>query len=114
MKKMLELNAKSFNETINNEQPVAVDFWAEWCGPCRMFAPVLEELSDELDGKALFCKLNIDDNAELAQKYDVAMIPTLIVFKDGEPVDRLVGVHPKAKAQELIMKHIADAGELDN
>jgi thioredoxin 1 len=114
MKKMLELDTKTFSEAINNNQPVAVDFWAEWCGPCKMFAPVLEELSDELDGKAVFGKVNIDDYAELAQKYDVAMIPTLIVFKGGEPVDRLVGVHPKATAQELIMKHIADAGELDN
>ncbi len=105
---MLELDEKSFKTTIKGPQPVAVDFWADWCMPCKMFAPVLEELSDELDGKALFCKVNIDDHGELARKYDVAMIPTLIVFKDGEAVDRLVGVHPKAKAQELIMKHVMD------
>lgn len=103
---MLELNEKTFDETIKAGQPVAVDFWAEWCMPCKMFAPVLEELSDELDGKALFCKVNIDDNAELAQKYDVAMIPTLIVFKDGEPMERLVGVHPKSTAHDMVTKHI--------
>ncbi len=104
---MLELDAKTFDKTIKSPQPVAVDFWADWCMPCRIFTPVLEELSDELDGKAVFCKLNIDDHAELAEKYEVAMIPTLIVFKDGEPLDRLVGVHPKSAAHDLIMKHIA-------
>jgi thioredoxin 1 len=105
---MLELDEKSFKKTISGSQPVAVDFWAEWCMPCKVFAPVLEELSDELDGKALFCKVNIDDHAELAQKYDVAMIPTLIVFKDGEPLERLVGVHPKSAAHDLVMKHVVD------
>lgn len=103
---MLELNTTTFQETINSEQPVIVDFWADWCMPCKIFAPVLEELSDELDGKAQFCKVNIDDNAGLAQQYDVAMIPTVIIFKNGEPMDRMVGVQPKDQTLDAIMKHI--------
>lgn len=105
---MLELNTGTFKETIQGEIPVVVDFWAEWCMPCKMFAPVFEELSDELDGKAQLCKVNIDDNADIAQQYEVAMIPTLIIFKNGEPVDRIVGVHPRSQILDAIMKHILD------
>lgn len=103
---MLELNTEVFEETINGEQPVAVDFWAEWCMPCKMFAPVLEELSDELDGSAQFCKVNIDDNPTLAQKYDVAMIPTVIIFKKGQVMERMVGVQPKGQVLDAVLKHV--------
>lgn len=103
---MLELNTDTFEQTINSAEPVVVDFWADWCMPCKIFAPVLEELSDELDGKARFCKVNIDDCAGLAQKYDVAMIPTVIIFKNGEAEDRMVGVKPKSELMDALMKHI--------
>lgn len=103
---MLELNTATFDETISSEQPVVVEFWAEWCMPCKMFAPVFEELSDELDGKAQFCKLNIDESDDIAQQHDVSLIPTVIIFKNGEPLERLVGVQPRSQILEAVTKHI--------
>ncbi len=103
---MLELNTATFKETIDGDMPVVVDFWAEWCMPCKMLAPVLEEISDELDGKAQFCKVNIDDNNDLAREYDVSMIPTVIIFKNGNAVERMVGVMPKRDILEKIVSNI--------
>lgn len=103
---MTELNLASFKEAINSEQPVVVDFWADWCMPCRILSPVLEDISDELDGKANFCKLNTDDNVELAQEYDITAIPTVIVFKKGMELDRMVGVVPKQNIVSTISKYI--------
>ncbi|AWB46072.1 thioredoxin [Paenibacillus sp. CAA11] len=82
-----------------------VDFWAPWCGPCRMIAPVLEELDQELGGAASIAKLNVDENPETAQAFKVMSIPTLILFKDGKPVDGAVGVQSKSALQEMINKH---------
>lgn len=103
---MIELDSATFQETINSEQPVFVDFWAEWCMPCKVFAPVLEELSDELDGKATFCKLNIDEHASLAQEYSIQSIPTVILFKNGEPEERIVGLRTKQQFMETVEKHL--------
>ena len=84
------------SDVIANETPVLVDFWAPWCGPCRMVAPIVEELSEEYDGKVKFVKLNTDENPQVAGKYGIRSIPTLIVFKGGEPVSQIVGFRPKS------------------
>ena len=103
MMAMIELTTKTFKETVlENEKPVLVDFWAAWCGPCRMLAPVVEELAGELADKAVFCKLNVDDEQELAMAFGVQTIPTMILFYEGEETGRLVGLHPKEKIMEFM------------
>ena len=94
---ILTLSDDSFDETVkSSDTPILVDFWAEWCGPCRMIAPVLEEIAGEQAGKLSIGKLNVDDNPGTARRFDVMSIPTLIVFQNGEPVKRLVGAKGKA------------------
>jgi thioredoxin 1 len=83
------------NEVLNSAEPVVVDFWAEWCGPCKMIAPALEEIANEMNGKVKVAKLNIDDNPELAAQYGVRSIPTLAMFKNGQVADIKVGAAPK-------------------
>ena len=101
--KIVTLGDATFDEHVKgSEVPVLVDFWAEWCGPCKMIAPILEEIADEQAGKLQVAKLNIDDNLDVTRRYDVMSIPTLILFKDGEPAARLVGAKPKGQLlQEL-------------
>jgi thioredoxin 1 len=97
---MSTLTDATFDETIGAAtEAVVVDFWAEWCGPCKMIAPILEEIADEHAGKLTVAKLNVDDNPDIARRFDVMSIPTLIVFKDGSAQKRLVGA--KGKGQLL-------------
>ena len=94
-------------DVLEAEGPVVVDFWAEWCGPCKMIAPHLEEISAELGGKVKIVKLNIDENQQTTIKYGVRSIPTLILFKNGEPVDMKVGAGPKSDLQKWIQNAAA-------
>lgn len=93
MSKYLELTSDNFNETESGVS--LVDFWAPWCGPCKMLSPVIEELANDFDGKAKICKVNTDEEAELSAKFGVRSIPTLIFFKDGQVVDTLIGAQSK-------------------
>jgi thioredoxin 1 len=94
-------------DVLGAKEPVVVDFWAAWCGPCKIIAPHLEELSAELSGKVKIVKLNVDENQQTAIKYGVRSIPTLIIFKNGEPVDMKVGAGPKSDLQKWIQNAAA-------
>jgi thioredoxin 1 len=99
---------KSFQaDVLQSKEPVLVDFWAEWCGPCRAVAPVLEEVAGELKGKLKIVKLNVDENPETAAKYGIQSIPTLMIFKNGEMASRQIGAAPKAKIVQWINGAVA-------
>lgn len=101
---MLEIKDENFNNEIA-EGIAVVDFWAPWCGPCKMLGPVLEDVAAEL-GEVKFCKLNVDENIQIPQQFSVASIPTVMVFKNGNLVDKAVGFRPKEELIQLVKKHI--------
>ncbi|MDL2217421.1 thioredoxin [Christensenellaceae bacterium OttesenSCG-928-M15] len=103
---VLHLTKDNFDETLKSEQPVMVDFWATWCPPCRMIGPIIEELATEYKGKALVCKVDTDEQQELAQRFSVMTIPTIMVFKNGEIVEKEIGAKPKQVFEEMLDKHI--------
>ncbi|HOU47428.1 MAG TPA: thioredoxin [Chitinophagales bacterium] len=104
----VEFTNDNFKEKVLDNNGVAlVDFWAEWCGPCRLIGPVVEELSKEYDGKAVIGKLNVDDNREIAAQYGIMSIPTLLIFKNGEIVDKHVGVASKSDLKKKIEAQLA-------
>ena len=96
----------SFKSEVETAGTVLVDFWAPWCGPCKMIAPVLEELDRDLGGSLKIAKVNVDDNPESASRFGVMSIPTLIVFKDGQPVDKVVGFTPKDGLKNVVSRHM--------
>jgi thioredoxin 1 len=100
-------DANFATDVLASPEPVVVDFWAEWCGPCKMIAPHLEEISKDLGGKVKIVKLNIDENQQTTIRYGVRSIPTLILFKNGEPVDMNVGAGPKSDLQKWIQNAAA-------
>lgn len=94
------------SEVLSGSMPVLVDFWAVWCGPCKMLTPVVDELHAEYEGKAKICKINVDESQELAAKYNVMSIPTVIIFKNGKIAEQFIGVQPKSVYAEALHKHI--------
>lgn len=107
MSKPIELNDENFDQELGNSQvPVLVDYWAEWCGPCKMVAPVLEEIAEEYEGKLLIGKLDVDTNRDSAAKQNVMSIPTLILFKDGKPIDQRIGALSKVQLEEFLEEYI--------
>jgi len=100
---MDEINRENFNkEVLSSQTPVLVDFWAPWCGPCMIVGPVLDKLSSEYKNKIKFAKLNVDDNQEIAAKFDVRGIPCMIVFSHGRELDRIIGAYPEAALRQKI------------
>lgn len=103
----LEITDQNFDELVmNSDKPVIIDFWAEWCGPCRAIGPVIEELSKEYDGKVNIGKLNVDHNPEVSMNYGITSIPAILFVKNGQVVDKLVGAQPKANFVRKIESHL--------
>lgn len=108
---VVEVTDRDFEElVVNSSAPVLVDFWAAWCGPCRMVAPIVESLAGELAGSLTVAKLNVDENQGTAARFGVMSIPTLILFKEGQAVERLVGYMPKAEIKKRLERHLGETG----
>lgn len=107
MSKALEVTDSSFEQEVkNSEIPVVVDFWAPWCGPCRKISPIIDEIAEEFQGKVKIVKVNTDENLRTAQEYSISGIPSILIFKNGEAVERLVGLMQKSAIVSNIEKHI--------
>lgn len=107
MGNVLELNDSTFEaEVVNSSIPVLVDFWATWCGPCRKLGPVVDEIAEAYDGKVKFAKVNVEESLETAKKYSISGLPSLLVFKNGEAVERMAGLMPKSTIISNIEKHL--------
>lgn len=102
---IVNVSDQTFNNEVEGQGTVLVDFWAPWCGPCKMIAPILEELSGEVGDSVKIAKVNVDENPESASRFGVMSIPTLILFKNGQPVDKIVGLNSKDSLKNLIAKH---------
>ncbi len=103
-----ELTDRDFDQQVSKRSgAVLVDFWAPWCGPCKVIAPVLEELAQEYEGKVTFAKVNVDENGDLANRFGIRSIPTLMIFKDGKVVDQIIGAVPKEQIRKRLEKHLA-------
>ena len=101
MTKPITIDGSNFDQTVlQSETPVLVDFWAPWCGPCRMVAPVVDELAEEYEGRVSFGKVNVDGSPKIASQYGIMSIPTLILFKDGKPVSNIIGFRPKDELKQ--------------
>lgn len=98
------ITSENFSSLKNGDMPLVVDFWATWCGPCRMMAPIIEELAKEYEGKAIIGKCDVEENEELATEYGIRNIPTILFFKQGEVVEKIVGFQQKPKIQKVINK----------
>lgn len=107
MGKTIVLNDANFDATINSDKPVLVDFWAEWCGPCKMIGPIVEELAGDYEGKAVVGKLNVDENPDVTARFGIRSIPTLLVFKGGQIVDKQVGAVPKSVLAQKLEAQVA-------